>query len=316
MKSKKIALMDKFGENFTEGDVFKHYGLGFLERGCEVFQLDPYTIDFDRKKGLIYPLYNSNENFRRSKIAYSSNLESYDVIMDLSDVVDLDFAKRLNKINTFHLNPPIPTYNSADKRTYIKNYSEFIPKTIVSSKIDELEEILGFFGGEMIVKDPFGSCGRGVEKINKLDSNYKKILINLTKGEKSPIIAQKSMHFAHEGSKRVAVLGDIKNPKSYKIIHFFRRKPTKGNWRDNLSQGGEVIDVDFLREDEIELCLNVAKRSGLYAVGLDIMDDLDEKGKRVSRLVETNSVLTFYGRGRYAHKLKILPNFVLDNLLD
>ena len=308
--------MDRFKENFTEGDNFKHYALGFLERGCNVVQLDPYTINFEEGTANVYGLVLGENNvFVRSNKKNVGELESYDVIMDLSDVVDFNFAVNLDKVNTLHMNPPMATYNSADKKTYIRNYPGVIPKTIVSSEISELEEALyDEFGGEMIVKNPFGSCGRDIEKIDIHDPNYRKILEDLTNGEKKKIIAQKFITFAYEGGKRVAVLGDIKRPESYKIIHFYKRKPSKGNWKDNLSQGGKVIELDSLREDEIELCLNVARKSGLYAVGLDIMDDSDEAGKRVSRLVETNAVLAL-AFGRYPEKLKKVTDFILEELM-
>ena len=314
--SKNIALMDKFGEKFTEGDNFKHYAIGFLDRGCNVVQLDPHTINFKEGIANVYGLtLEKNNVFVRSNKKKVGELKSYDVLMDLSDVVDFNFAMDLDKVNTLHINPPIATYNSADKKTYIRNYLEVIPKTIVSSEISELEEALyNEFGGEMVVKNPFGSCGRDIERVDIHNPNYRKVLEEITNGEKEKIIAQKFITFAYEGGKRVAVLGDIKRPESYKIIHFYRRKPSKGNWKDNLSQGGEVIELDSLREDEMELCLNVARKSGLYAVGLDIMDDSDEAGKRVSRLVETNAVLAL-AFGRYPEKLKEVTDFILEELI-
>jgi len=314
---KNIALMDRFGKNFTEGDNFKHYAQGFLSRGCKVVQLDPYTINFEDGTAKIYSLDLRNNNvFVRSNKEKVGKLEFYDVIMDLSDIVDHVFAINLEKINTLHINPPFATYNSADKRTYVNNYPEFIPRTIISSNISELEEALyDKFGGEMIVKDPFGSCGNGVEKLDINNPNYRKILENITNKEQIEIVAQRFMNFAHEGSKRVAVLGDIKDPESYKIIHFYGRKPSEGNWKDNLSQGGKVVELESLRQDEINLCLNVARKSGLYAVGLDIMDDLNGEGKRVSKLVETNAVLAL-AFGKYPKKLKKVTDFILDDLLD
>jgi len=314
---KNIALMDRFGKNFTEGDNFKHYAQGFLSRGCKVVQLDPYTIDFEEKTAYVYNLKIRNNNVLvRSNEKRIGELESYDVIMDLSDIVDFNFAQRLSKIKTLHVNDPIATYESADKRTYVNNYPEFIPKTIVSSKINELERALcDEFKGIMVVKDPFGCCGNSVEKIDIHDANYRKVLENLTNGEKTEIVAQKFIKSSYKGSKRVAVLGDIKKHGLYKIIHFYRRKPSKGNWKDNLSQGGEVVELDSLREDEIDLCLKVARRSGLYAVGLDIMDDLDKEGNRIPRLVETNAVLAL-AFGKYPEKLKKVSDFVLEELLD
>jgi len=309
-----IALMDRFGEKFTEGDNFKHYATGFLERRCTVFQLDPYTINFAEKKGVSYPLLKAGNDLKRSALLEEKDLESYDVIMDLSDVVDPIFAANMDKINTLHINSPIATYRSADKRTYVETYPEFIPETIISSDANKLEKTLNDFGGRMIVKDPFGSCGKGVEKVDIKDPNYREILKSFTNEGKTKIVAQEFMPLAFQGSKRVAVLGNIKDPKSYEIIHFYKRKPLEGNWKDNLSQGGKVVELGSLREDEIEFCLNVAKKSGLYVMGLDIMDDLDKNGNKTLRLIETNAVLAL-AFGRYPDKLKKVTDFILEKLM-
>ncbi len=311
----KIALMDRFGEKFTEGDNFKFYAEGFLEGGCEVFQLDPYTIDFKNSVGKAFVLEQKHGNLKYYGQVVSMPLRNFSVIVDLSDVVNLDFAEKLNKINVLHINPPLATYASADKRTYVKNYSEFIPKTVISSDLGKLEKTLKEFRGVMVVKNPLGCCGNEIEKVDISDANYRQILEDFTKKGKVEIVAQKFMHFAYEGGKRVAVIGNINESNSYKIIHFYKRHPSEGNWKDNLSQGAMVVEAEDLRRDEKELCLRVAAKSGLYAVGLDIMDDLNKEGKRIPQLVETNAVLVCSANGKFPEKLKLVTDFILDDLL-
>ncbi len=315
-KNLKIALMDSYtgGKSFTEGDNFIHYARGFLDRGCSVFQLDPYKIDFDEGEGIYYQIIPVNGELINVKAPISRHLEKFDVIMDLSDVVDSTFAENLNKFNTLHINDPLATYQSADKRTYVSKYGEFIPKTFVSSDLNELEKILfEEFGGKMVVKDPFGSGGKGVELVTKENLDILKEMTN--KGE-IDVVAQKFMDFANEGSKRVAVIGNVNDSDSYRIIHFYGRHPGEDNWKDNLSQGGNVINVQELTSEEKDLCLNVARKSELYTVGLDIMNDSDKEGNKVPRLVETNSVLAFSGGGKYTDKLRIVTDFILDELLE
>jgi glutathione synthase/RimK-type ligase-like ATP-grasp enzyme len=313
MKTKKIALMDKYASNFTEGENFIGYAKGFLDSGCEVFQLDPYTIDFTNKEGRVNSLVWSKDNhLQRDTLKEYKKLKDFDILVDLSDLVNYDFSRNIIKLKGFlMINNKLKMYDSADKRTYIKNYPEFIPKTIVSSKINQLEKALkNTFKGRMIVKDPLGSCGNSVEKVEQ-GENYLPILKKLTKNETFPIVAQDFLTFAHEGTKRVAVIGNPKKPESYKIIHFYGRKHPNGDWKDNLSQGGEVLEIDSLREDEKNLCLEIAKRSGLYVMGLDI-GDTQEKGKRIPKLIETNSVLSFSANGKYTHKLKKVTDFILN----
>jgi len=314
MNRKKIALMDRYGDSFTEGDNFVGYAKGFLDKGHEVLQLDPYTVDFDLGTVRTYGLSKvvggiSAGKGRREKV------ENFDMVMDLSDVVDLDFATGFASFDVLHINNPLEMFHSADKRTYVSRYSEFIPETIVSSDVNKLEKALfDRFGGAMIVKDPFGSCGRGIERVTS-DSDYSSILDRMTVHGCKDIVAQKFITFAYEGSKRVAVVGKVGEDDSYRIIHSYGRKPESGEWKDNLTQGGSVIEVSNLREDEKELCLNVARRSGLYLVGLDIMDDIDKSGKRIPKLIETNSVLAL-AKGRYPEKLREVVDFITSDLLE
>ena len=316
MKSIKVALMDEYKKTFTEGKNFVGYAKGFLEEGCIVVQLDPYTIDFSKRIAKCYPLNLRNGVFYRDDKRKELGLNSFDVIMDLSDVVDLDFARNLTKIKTLHVNDPMATYFSADKRTYVENYPEFIPDTIVSSKISFLKRMLhDRFGGIFVVKDPFSSGGNGVERVSEEDLNHEDILMKMTENGRKQVVAQKFIHFPEKSSKRVAVVGDVKNPDSYRIIHFYGRKSVDGNWKDNLSLGGLAVEVDKLRPDEEDLCLSVARRSGLYAVGLDIMDDFGFSGMPISRLIETNAVLSFSVDGKYVNDLKKVTDFVLKELI-
>lgn len=312
MTNKKVALMDKYGEKFTEGDNFIGYTQGFLDSGCEVYQLDPYTIDLEKKEGIAYKLSFSGKDLSRKKLKEKTNLEKLDIIVDLSDLINYNFSKEINKLkNPLLINDQLKMHESADKRTYVKNYPEFIPKTFVSKNISQLEKALHEeFGGKMILKDPFGSCGNSVEKIEK-GENYISLLKKMTKNETFQIVAQEFLTFVNEGTKRVAIVGNPKKEDSYKIIHFYGRKPSRGNWKDNLAQGGELQEINHLTKCEENLCLEVARKSGLFTVGIDIGDTL-ENGKRVPKLIETNSVLSFSGNGEYVHKLKQVTNFILD----
>ena len=317
---KNIALMDRFGKDFTEGENFIYYAKGFLERGCAVVQIDPYTINFEKANAKSYELKNKN-GFERNYKEKEINLTDFDAIIDLSDIVDYEFAKQLDKIDVLHINPPIATFNSADKTTYPEKYPEYIPKTVIGSDAEELLQALrkivtpGKFGSLIVLKNPYSSLGKDVDRVDIKNPKSKDFIHKFTKYGKQKIVAQKYLEFASEGSKRVGVIGDINKPESYQIVHFYKRIPGKGNWKDNLSQGGRVKDIHELRDEEIALCLNVAKASGLYTVGLDIMNDLDNNGNKITRLIETNAVLAFSANGRYNNKLKKVTNYILDKLI-
>lgn len=314
--SKNIALMDKIGEKFTEGDNFEQYALGFLERGSDVFQIDPYDIEFDANESKAYSLTEKKGRLQRSEGYKKFSLDEFDIIMDLSDIVCKEFSKKMENVDTLHINPPLAMYESADKRSYIHKYPQFIPDTLVSLDIEEIIDFLKKFE-EIVVKDPTGSCGKDIERISIDKKDYKEIFERLTEKGKKEILVQRFIKNAYKGSKRVAVMGDISNPDSYRVFHVYGRKPQEGEWKDNLSQGGEVIDLNLtdLRGDEVELCLKVAVKSGLYTIGLDIIDDIDDEGGKKSMLLETNSVLAL-ARGKYRDKLKEIPEYLLNEILE
>jgi len=76
------------------------------------------------------------------------------------------------------------------------------------------------------------------------------ILKRFTRDGTYEIVAQRFMHFAYEGSKRVGVIGKIGEPESYRILAFYQRKPSKDNWKDNFYQGGVTMEIESLRPDE------------------------------------------------------------------
>ena len=308
--SKKIALIDKIRSFYSEGPSFDIYVQNFLNKNCNVFQLDPQSIDFKTKKALSYPLFKFNGNITRSEIAYSLNLENYDAILDMSDIVNLDFAKNLQQINTFHFNLPIPTYNSANKKTYVKNYPEYIPETRITSNVSKLEDLLkNKFKGKMIVKDPSGAHGDGVFRITSRD-NYNEEFKKITQNEKIKVIAQKFLHYCFEGGKRVILLGNPGERNSFEFVISYRKVPGKGQWKDNLALGGKAI-LTNLREDEKELCLEVAAKSGLYGIGIDIMDDKSKSGKRISRLIETNAIIATRA---YPEAISKTVDFIMEKI--
>jgi len=311
----KIALMDRFGEWFTEDEDFMFYARGFLDRGNEVVQMDPYTIDFKTGKGMTKIVLPADRplEIEREETAVEHPLEDFDAILDVSDIVDREFSRNMTRIDTLHFNPQLATHDSANKGTYVHRYPDFIPDTIMSNDPEVIEAALhGRFNGKMVVKDPFGSCGKSMALLAADDPEYHQTLEEMTQGSKRTLMAQKFIHFAQEGGKRVIVLGNIGDPSSYRVTFAYHKKPKEGEWQDNLAKGATATIVD-LRPDEDRLCREVAARSDLYGVGLDIMDDQNAEGERIPVLVETNSVVAT--GGLYPEAIKDVTNFILDELL-
>ena len=314
---KVVALMDKYNPTgFTEGVDFLCYVEGFFERGCTVFQLDHFTINFEEGTARVYFLKKEKGKIKRINNPVTKKLSDFDFFVNLGSSIGKDFAEKFEKVPGLKFNPPLEMCRSADKRTYVKYYNEFIPETIFTKDPNVLVKTLQKFLGLMVVKTEVnGSCGNGVLKIDVKEKGFLEKLRRATNFGEKEVVAQKLLSFANEGSKRVAVIGIPSDPSSYRVIHFYGRRPSKNDWRDNLDKGGELVEIDSLRKDEVKLCLEVARKSGLFGVGLDIMDDLDEKGGRVSKLIETNSVLAFSAYGKYSEEMKKITNFILDVLV-
>lgn len=209
--------------------------------------------------------------------------------------------------------PSAAARRADDKRSYIADFPDVSPETRVVRNLDEIRAALSEYG-EIVVKDPLGMRGKGVERIRGEDDlAIASALLDKTTDGVRELVAQPFLSGFSNGDKRVIVQrspgGD------YQIIGQIFRKPRPGEWKSSLRSGGKALRAE-LSDAERELALKIAPRTGLDNATLDmgehegrlfyiehnqgyggIVDyDLDRGGSCVSACAEFLVHLASHGR--------------------
>ncbi len=156
----------------------------------------------------------------------------------------------------------------ANEKLYIFEFAEFIAPTCVTRSLDKLRELLGTWGGEMIVKPLNRSGGAGIFHVRREDRNTNAILETSTDFGRTLVMAQQYLPAARLGDKRILLLDG-------EPIGAVLRVPREDETRGNLHVGGRAVQT-VLTPREQEICRRVGphcKNAGLYFVGLDVIGD-------------------------------------------
>lgn len=167
-------------------------------------------------------------------------------------------------------NPGAAALRACDKRSYLEDFADVIPETRVAGSAAALRDAWQAFGGDAVVKDPFGKHGKQVERVRSEDDLAAAEALRAASrcGE---LVIQPFCGGFVDGDKRVIVQrrpGDGTGG-GFRATAWFQRVPQPGGWKSNVSAGGKVRDC-ALSEEEIALAESLAARCGLDYVGLDL----------------------------------------------
>jgi glutathione synthase/RimK-type ligase-like ATP-grasp enzyme len=194
-----------------------------------------------------------------------------DLILNLVGGLSQDLLDDL-QANAEHLQVPLSPSPAAarrsdDKRTYLQDFRDVSPETRIARDLDEVRSALTDFGA-IVVKDPFGMRGKGVERVcSEADLPIASELLANTTNDVAEIIVQPFLSGFARGDKRIIIQRSPNN--GFQIIGQLFRKPPPGEWKSGLRSGGQAFRTE-LTEAEAELALKVAPRTGLDNVTLDI----------------------------------------------
>ncbi|MEM1233063.1 MAG: hypothetical protein AAGH70_02960 [Pseudomonadota bacterium] len=164
--------------------------------------------------------------------------------------------------------PSRGSWRTEDKRTYLEDFPNDGPPTRVVGTMAELEEARRAFGGDVVVKDPFGDRGKGIERIRTTgDLPIAADIMQSTIRDTGELVVQPYFSGFSEGDKRIVLQRMPDN--SFEITAYIGRVPPEGGWKSNIRAGGHSIRVD-LTEEERAFALALAPRAGIDNVGLDI----------------------------------------------
>ncbi|MBF0551862.1 MAG: glutathione synthase, partial [Deltaproteobacteria bacterium] len=173
------------------------------------------------------------------------------------------------------------TMIEADGKTYILNFPDVIPSTRLVDNRAELLDLAGRYPHGVVVKPLSGYGGQGVVKIHpgliEDDEPAIRLFFPGAAGAiEPPVMVQEYLPQVMQGDVRVLMLNG-------EPVGAMRRLPAKGDFRTNVSLGGQVLP-HHLTSREQDVCLRIGPRlvsDGFVFVGLDLID---------GRLIEVNYV--------------------------
>ena len=204
---------------------------------------------------------------------HTFELESFDAIWIRKDppfnqdyIYSTYILSLIDQSKTKVINNPKGLRESNEK-LYTLYFPEWIPKSVVTKDISQLESFLSEAGGEIVVKPLDGHGGEGVFYVSRDDRNANVILETITKFGTEYVLAQKFIEKVYEGDKRIILLnGDP-------LGAVLRIPKPGGEFRCNFHSGGSPAKSE-LTERDLEICSSLAPRlrkDGLYFVGLDVI---------------------------------------------
>jgi len=155
----------------------------------------------------------------------------------------------------------------SNEKLYTLYFPEWIPESVVSKDIAQLNRFLSDVGGEMVVKPLDGHGGEGVFYVKEGDRNANVILESITDFGRRYVLAQRFIERVSEGDKRIILL----NGKPLGAV--LRVPKPGGEFRCNFHSGGSPAK-SALTDREIKICSSLAPRlrkDGLYFVGIDVI---------------------------------------------
>ncbi len=233
--------------------------------------IDKLSLIGDTAYAVCNKAYIDDENITYDKKLDTQLIDEFDMIFFRPDPpVDsnyinatyiFDFVK-----NTFVINKPSAIRNFNEKLHALR-FKEYMPETIVTSSLQEIEEFLAV-QNEIIIK-PLNNCfGAGVMYLKQGDMNTRSIINTMTSNESSYVMVQKYLSAGIYGDKRVLILGD-------KVLDYcIVKHPTSDDFKFN-THNDKYITKGILSSEEKRNFKKIAKvlnDEGLYMAGLDVID--------------------------------------------
>ncbi len=172
----------------------------------------------------------------------------------------------IDRTKTRVINDPRGIRESNEK-LYTLYFPEWIPDSVVTKDIAQLNKFLTEAGGEIVVKPLDGHGGEGVFYVREGDRNSNVILETVTNFGKQYVLAQRFIKEVSEGDKRIILLN------GEPLGAVLRVPKPGGEFRCNFHSGGSPARSELTGRD-LNICEALGPRlrkDGLYFVGLDVI---------------------------------------------
>lgn len=171
----------------------------------------------------------------------------------------------LIKDKTFVLNDPAGIAMAGEK-TFPLLYPDLVPESLVTENVSLAREFVADLGTRVILKPLNFKGGKGIVQSGSRDRNLPSLLEAATNSGKEKILVQRFIDTDRHGDKRIVVLDG-------RILGAFLRRPSRADFRANLSAGGTMHKASVSKRDLkiVETLLPLLNRHGLWFTGLDVI---------------------------------------------
>jgi len=248
------------------------------DRGYEIYTFD--TTDLYAKKDQVFTsacktqVTDNNDNYYNKQTSEDLNLSTFDVILMRKDppfnmnyIYSTYLLEQAEKQGVLVVNKPA-SLRDANEKLFALNFSDLIPKTLVSSNFQQINKFINDLG-VAIIKPLDGMGGKDIFKLDKDSDDINNKVNYLTNNGQNPIITQGFLPDISKGDKRILLIDG--KPIKYSLA----RMPAKGSFKGNLAAGATGIGQP-LSERDLYLCEKVGptlKKMGLMFVGMDVIGD-------------------------------------------
>ena len=148
-------------------------------------------------------------------------------------------------------------------------FKRFIPESLVTNQVQTARNFIRKLGKAVVIKPLHQKAGSGILRSWRGDKNLPSMLDIATDSGKKTVLIQRYISQNSFGDKRILVLNG-------KIAGSFLRRPSKQDFRANLSVGGSMHRARPTVQEEkmVEVMAPHLLRHGLYFVGLDVIGGL------------------------------------------
>jgi len=223
-----------------------------------VYKVEKCQMFFDNRKAAI--LYNNKK------------VKGCDVLvprLDFCQGIDLEISiiKQFQLMSIPVINKYLPIARAKNKLRTLQILTKMripVPKTIVIRRFEYLDDAVKKVGGyPIIIKSPFGTEGREVVIIESRRSLYSALDIIWRQSQSGIILIQEYVSEATGSDYRAFVVGDH-------VVAAMKRTAAVGDFRSNLSLGGDAVPVKLTAEEE-SLAVRATRVLGLDICGVDIL---------------------------------------------
>ncbi len=171
----------------------------------------------------------------------------------------------LIKDRVFVLNDPAGIALSNEK-LFALRFKRFIPESLVTNQIEVARNFIRKLGKTVVIKPLDQKAGKGILRSEIGDKNLPSMLDIATDSGKKTVLIQRYIPQNSFGDKRILVLNG-------EVVGSFLRRPSKEDFRANLSVGGSMYRAKVTREEEkmVEAMASELLNRSLYFVGLDVI---------------------------------------------